>query len=196
MYQLLFRGVCEMNQLIEGGLIKQIFDSTAIFSHDGKYRYLLKREWEKDGNNVLFIMLNPSTADAFVFDPTVKRCFDFAHAWGYTSMSVCNLYAFRSTDPKKLKAEIDPVGKDNNEWLYHAGSDARMIIAAWGTQGTLLRRDQEVITLITTDLGKDLYCLEMTKEGHPKHPLYMKGDTKPRLFHRQSGSIGGKDDRQ
>ncbi len=179
-------------------MIKQQFDSMAIFSDDFRYRYLLKRDWSQDGtkNGVLFIMLNPSTADAFVFDPTVKRCFDFAHAWGYTSMTVCNLYAFRSTDPKKLKAENEPVGKDNNEWLSIAGKEARMIIAAWGTHGTLLRRDKEVINLITDSLGKDLYCLEKTKDGQPKHPLYIKGDTKPSIFHSQSKTIGDKDDRK
>jgi hypothetical protein len=172
-----------MTDLTQGGkFVKQTLDSMAIFSDDLKYRYFLRRSWEPDKREVLFIMLNPSTADAFKFDPTVKRCFDFAHAWGYGGMTVCNLYAFRSTNPKNLQKEKDPVGKDNDEWLLWAGSYASLIVAAWGTHGTYLNQNEHVISIITKTLLKPLYYLEKTKDGHPAHPLYLKAKSQPTLF--------------
>lgn len=163
-------------------MLERFVQSTASFSNDLKYRYLLTRRWEREGNPVTFIMLNPSTADEEKFDPTVKRCYNYAHAWGFGELIVCNLYAFRSTDPKNLKKEADPVGEDNEDVIVNSAVKSSLIIAAWGTHGTYLGRDKEVITLITEILGQSLYCLDITKDGHPAHPLYQKAELKPRLF--------------
>ena len=163
-------------------MLEKFVQSSASFSNDLKHRYRLTRRWEREGNAVTFIMLNPSTADEEKFDPTVKRCYNYAHAWGFGELIVCNLYAFRSTDPKNLKKVVDPVGEENDYEILNAAAQSSLIIAAWGTHGTHLGRDKEVITLITERLTKSLYCLDITKDGHPAHPLYQKAELKPRLF--------------
>ena len=96
------------NKFIKGGMKKH-----AIISQDDKYRYQLSRIWEEEKPKVLFIMLNPSTADADVDDPTIRRVVNFAKSWGYGGVFVGNLYAFRSTDPKGLRYIDNPVGEDN-----------------------------------------------------------------------------------
>lgn len=164
-------------------MIEDYYAASATFSDDMLYRYLLTRTWEKKGSVVTFLMLNPSTADAEKFDPTVKRCFDFAHAWGCGQMIVCNIFAFRSTNPRNLYMVDDPVGKDNDTAIKWAAGFSDMVIAAWGVHGTYLERDKKVISLITeSPLEQPLYCLGITKDGHPKHPLYLKSDLKPIIF--------------
>jgi hypothetical protein len=159
-------------------------DRGALFSPCNRYRYTLWREWDKNwkitDGQVLFIMLNPSTADAQVLDPTVRRCLGYAIDWGFKRMMVANLFALRSTDPAALRQEQDPVGPDNDLAISVGAATSTLVVAAWGTHGTLKGRDQEVIGLIRK--WKDLYCLALTKEGIPGHPLYLKKDLKPALF--------------
>lgn len=88
-------------------------EKTAIISEDEKYRYQLSRCWDETKPRILFIMLNPSTADANIDDPTIRRVISFAKSWGYGGVYVGNLFAFRSTDPKGLKQIADPVGENN-----------------------------------------------------------------------------------
>ena len=159
-------------------------DRGALFSPCNRYRYTLWREWDEkwkitDGQ-VLFIMLNPSTADAQVLDPTVRRCLGYAMDWGFKRMMVANLFALRSTDPAALRQEQDPVGPDNDLAISVGAATSTLVVAAWGTHGTLKGRDQTVIEIIRK--WKDLYCLTLTKEGIPGHPLYLKKDLKPALF--------------
>jgi hypothetical protein len=128
-------------------------------------------------------MLNPSTADAEKFDPTVKRCYDYAHAWGFGELAVCNLFAYRATNPKELKKVKDPEGKDeNNNVIACAANTSQMIIAAWGTHGGYLQRDKKVELLLTVMEEHDLYCLGMTQDYYPVHPLYQKSDLKPIVY--------------
>ena len=152
----------------------------AIISLCKKYRYQLLREWDEDRPSVLFIMLNPSTADANVDDPTICRVINFAKTWGYGGVYVGNLYAFRSTNPKALRDKNDPIGKDNVQHIQTLIGLADKVIYAWG------RDKKEPYWL--SNLVDTPYCIDISKKGGPKHPLYLKGDLLPKLYVRNNKS--------
>jgi hypothetical protein len=148
----------------------------AQISSDGRYRYLLGRQWS-DAPAATFIMLNPSTADADVDDPTVRRCIGFAASWGCGGLVVVNLYALRSTDPRALWSADDPVGPEND---FYIASSARAfelpgapLVAAWGAHAKADRVDH-VLTI--PGVADRLQCLGTTKAGAPRHPLYLRAD--------------------
>jgi hypothetical protein len=145
--------------------------STARFSACGTYRYELARRWAH-GPVVTWIMLNPSTADASVNDPTIRRCIGFSRAWNFAGLAVVNLFAFRSTDPKALKTVDDPVGPDNHAAIHDAVVRSRLVVAAWGAHEFVNGRAGEVRETIA-EIGRPLLCLGKTKAGHPRHPLYV-----------------------
>tara|TARA_B100000029_G_scaffold21638_2_gene21844 strand:+ start:2329 stop:2796 length:468 start_codon:yes stop_codon:yes gene_type:complete len=151
--------------------------SDALFSKDRAYRYALWRIWDKSLPKILFIGLNPSTANEIKDDPTNRRCKRYAYDWGYGGYIMSNIFAYRSTDPKKLKTINDPIGPKNNYWLKKLNKEATLTIGAWGNHGTLLNRGKKVINIID-----ELYCLRITKEGHPSHPLYLPSNLKPIIF--------------
>lgn len=150
----------------------------AIIDLSGNYRYLLWRNWNSDLPKLLFVMLNPSTADADVDDPTIRRCIGFAKLWGYGSLEVVNLFGLRSTNPDELRKCEDPVGPDNDAHVLLAASNANKIIVAWGTNGSYLGRGRKVSTLLYRHKP---FCLDISKAGHPKHPLYIAANKEP--FH-------------
>lgn len=152
---------------------------SAIFDATGQYRYWLGREWEQTAPRVGFVMLNPSRADAVVDDPTIRRCVGFARSWGYGSLEVVNLFAYRSPSPKILNQVSDPVGQENDRTLQAFGQRVDRIILAWGNWGKLQERDRAVLELFNSSL---LYCLGITKLGQPCHPLYLKADLQPIRF--------------
>ena len=155
---------------MEGKLIY----SDAKFSKDRIYRYALWRIWDDRMPKLLFVGLNPSTADERNDDPTMRRCIRFSKDLGYGGFIMGNIFAYRSTDPKKLKTIKDPIGLRNNYWLKKLHKEAGMTIAAWGTHGKYLNRGEEV-----SELLDNLYCLRITKEGFPSHPLYLPSSLKP-----------------
>lgn len=167
---------------------EQLFDNSTVKRSaliEGPYRYWLERRWA-EGPAVLFIMLNPSTADAEKDDPTIRRCMGFARSWGKPAIQVYNLYAFRATEPMKVFEAADPVGPDNDRGLFRVAKYAGLIIAAWGT---LARngRDRDVMGMLGY-LGCKVFCLEKTKEGHPKHPLYVRASVQPQPFVLEGGA--------
>ena len=105
----------------------------AVLSECGSYRYALTREWA-DGKCVAWLMLNPSTADADIDDPTIRRCIGFARQWGYGRLVVVNLFALRATDPRVLVRNADPVGSKNDFYIAKAMKEAQEVICAWGCQ--------------------------------------------------------------
>lgn len=143
---------------------------SAVISECGKYRYVLTRG--DQSNPLVFLMLNPSTADASHDDPTIRRCKRFASDLGYSGIMVVNLYAFRATNPKHLQYCDDPVGKENNGYILDAcrGSDLKGldVVCAWGANAHI-KRPLEVLQLIQP-VVRNLYCLGMTKGGMPRHP--------------------------
>lgn len=152
---------------------------SADFSPDRKYRYTLIREWDASKPRCLFILLNPSTADAEKDDPTNRRGINFAIQWGFGACVFCNLFAFRTPDPKVMKAEDEPVGPENDEWLLKESKKARITIAAWGIHGTHRDRNERVLELLA---GRAVHCMGLTNDGHPKHILYLLSGLRPEIW--------------
>lgn len=160
-----------------------IFQSTAQLSDCGTYRYELRRTWgAEDGPLVCWVMLNPSTADAEVDDPTIRRCIGFSNRWGFDRLVVVNLFALRATDPKELRRHADPIGSANDAAVLAAAIEADKVIAAWGTHGSLKNRAAKVTQLLTGPGELHLGCLGQTKQGAPKHPLYVRGEQRPETY--------------
>lgn len=152
--------------------------SGALFSECRTWRYGLWRRWDWPRcRMVAFVGLNPSTADESSDDPTIRRCKNFAKAWGFDGMYMLNAYAFRATDPQDMKVASDPVGPDNDRWLHRYGNIAEFVIAAWGVHCEP-NRERSVCETI----GKPVMCLGRTQAGRPKHPLYLRADTQPEPF--------------
>lgn len=171
--------------------------SGAMISGDGLYRYLLWREWRgvapkenwrwlgaKDGaghelgepKSCLFVMLNPSTADGEQDDPTIRRCVAFAKRFKYDRLEVVNLFAYRATNPQdvlRMTGDGDPIGPRNQEIIERASADAGLIICAWGAHGSHIGQDETVRGWMG---DRKVHALGCTKEGHPRHPLYLKSD--------------------
>lgn len=152
--------------------------STAIYSDCENYRYSLTRIWDPAGRKALFVMLNPSTATEVQNDPTVERCERRARALGFGAFQVTNIFAWRDTDPRKMRAAGDPVGPENDTAILDGVEWADQVIAAWGTHGTHLDRGPAVEHLLRKT-GHPLYHLGLTKDGHPKHPLYIAYTQQP-----------------
>jgi len=146
----------------------------AVISSCGKYRYALWRVWDKARPLVMFIGLNPSTADAVKDDNTIRRCIAFAKTWDFGSLAVGNLFAFRATKPIELRKTSDPIGLENDKWLLELKKKAKITVAAWGNNGTYLNRDQDILKMFP-----DLYRLKISAKGMPCHPLYLSGNLKP-----------------
>jgi hypothetical protein len=125
------------------------------------------------------IMLNPSTADAEIDDRTIGRCMHFARRDGFGGIRVLNLFAFRATSPDDMKAASDPIGPENDthlgELIRRASESNIPILAAWGSHGSHLGR-ASAVKLVASINGARLICLGQTSDGHPRHPLYIKGD--------------------
>ena len=150
----------------------------ALISDDGVYRYLLQRFWDVRREALNFVMLNPSTADAILDDPTIRRCLGFARALGFGSLEVTNLFALRSTDPKALRVHIAPVGPENDEVIVSSARVCHMTICAWGNHGNYMNRSSHVLDLLRK-AGVKPHALRIGKTGQPGHPLYLKGDLQP-----------------
>ena len=163
--------------------------SGAHFSPCRVWRYALWRVWDESLPMVMWIGLNPSTADEAADDPTIRRCKGFAAAWGYGGIYMLNLFAFRATDPAEMKKASDPVGPENYAKIAQFHEVAGLTVAAWGVHGTFLDQDLCVSRLDrigphakTKYLGDDLWCLGLTKDGHPKHPLYVASNAERHRF--------------
>ena len=149
----------------------------ATFSSCRKYRYSLSRIWDKKKKYVLFIGLNPSTANEEVDDPTIRRCVNYSKDWGFGGLMMVNLFAYRTTLPANLKKVKYPVGRDNNKYIVKLSKKADITVAAWGNNGNLYSRDKHVLNLVPS-----LMCLKINKSGQPAHPLYLKKDLKLTKF--------------
>jgi len=155
--------------------------STAEFSSDKKYRYVLTRAWGKPeerfglGKMCAFVGLNPSTADETKNDPTIRRCMRFAKDWGYQGIYMLNIFAFRSTDPFKLRYVDDPIGGQNDYYLRAITRISNISVCGWGNHGILSDRGSKAMAFLERP-----YYLALNKNGTPKHPLYLKSNLKPK----------------
>ena len=151
----------------------------AIFSSCRTYRYSLSRIWDKKNKYVLFIGLNPSTANEEADDPTIRRCVNYAKDWGYGGFMMVNLFAYRTTLPSNLKKVKYPVGSENDKYIVTLSKKADITVAVWGNNGNLYSRDKQVLSLVP-----NLKCLKVNKSGQPAHPLYLKKGLKLTKFAR------------
>jgi len=148
---------------------------TAVISDDGKYRYQLSRIWDEACNPLPIIMLNPSTADHEVDDPTILKCMKYARRDGFGGIIVVNLFALRATRPAALRLEADPVGPENDLRIMDVfDASTRFgvpVLCGWGADDFAAARGEAVLQR-AAHMGVDLRCLAVTKFGAPKHPLY------------------------
>lgn len=149
--------------------------STAWYSPCEAYRYGLRRVWEPAGAEVLYIMLNPSTATELQNDPTIERCQRRAKALGFGAMRIANLFAYRATRPEDLRRAADPSGPENADLLAAWSGQSAMTLAAWGVHGDLHCAGPRMATVLQGDVRH----LGLTKAGHPRHPLYVSYAVSP-----------------
>lgn len=159
--------------------------STAIYSDCLRYRYALTRVWDAGLPKISFVMLNPSTATEVQNDPTVERCERRARTMGYGAFRVVNIFGFRATDPKNMRAQMDPIGPENDTAILDAAVWADTILCAWGGHGVHLGRGAAVTGLLRAQ-GQPLYHLGVTQSGDPKHPLYIGYSRQPELWPAQA----------
>ena len=180
---------------------------SARISKNGNYRYWLRWDWDDDKPTLIFAMLKPSTADASDDDPTIRRCVNYAKDWGYGSLYVLNLFAFRATDPKALNGIEDPVGPENDDaWkkaIRGVADDLKRnrkrayqgvnfpalsiitlhkptIVCGWGSAPIARGREAEIRRWLGIHTKQvNTIALELTKAGAPRHPLYVKRDIIP-----------------
>lgn len=159
----------KISPLFQSDIFNSQYEGSVVLSEDNSYRYFLGRRWSSKGKTIAFICLNPSTADSYTDDQTVRRCIQFSKLLGGAQLVIGNLFAYRSTDPCKLKEVTDPIGKENDEWLAKIIATSDLVIAGWGLHGALNMRDIEILSRFK---GK-LSALRLTKDGYPSHPLYL-----------------------
>jgi|GEM_PF-144064 hypothetical protein len=166
-------------QTFRSGSVK----GTALFSACSQYRYRLTRTWGPAAH-VVFIGLNPSTADAAQDDPTIRRCAAFARSWGFDGLIMLNAWAFRSTQPRDLLLTPDPNGPRNDHVIRRTCRTAPLIIAAWGNHCHPDRQRQLL------QLTGPLHCLARNRNGQPAHPLYLKSSLQPQPWSLSSTDSG------
>lgn len=155
----------------------------AVFSERGVYRYGLWRSWG-DGPLVLFVLLNPSTADSEADDPTVRKCTRFVKRWSpaWGGLCIVNLFAYRSSDPSILQALVDPVGGPETDAIISiCAASAELRIAAWGAR-PFVQKQAELVIHRLREHGP-LHCLWLTGKGAPQHPLYLPSDMEPKIWY-------------
>lgn len=167
----------------------------ARFSPCRTWRYTLDRyteheparamfEPERRPRTVAFIGLNPSTADETKDDPTIRRCVGFATRWQFERLVMLNVFAYRSTDPRRLADVDDPIGPENDHWIAVEAAAADRVVCAWGAWGKGHHGDGHDVADCLEGINVPLYVLGFTKQGHPRHPLYVRGDTEPQRWKR------------
>jgi hypothetical protein len=171
-----------------GGKVRILLPDSVIGAatfggHAKEYRYRLSRTWG-EGPCALFIMMNPSTADPLVDDPSVAKCRRFAVKWGYGSLCVGNTFAYRATDQRRLTEVADPIGPENDRHLLDMASEAALVVFAYGKPKarTLKARGLEVARMLRSKLKIEPYVLRLTLDGTPSHPLYLPETLKPTIW--------------
>lgn len=151
----------------------------AVISDCGRYRYRLEERWAP-GPATLWIMLNPSTADAKVDDPTIRRVRGFTRAFGAPGFVVVNLYALRSPSPKDLRRAADPVGPLNDDTIRRELAACADVVAAWGSAHHNAPCFANRVAFAREAAGPGrLRCLATTDDGAPRHPLYLRAELRP-----------------
>jgi len=156
-------------------------DSGARFSPCRRWRYLLWRRWDAALPVANFLMLNPSTADEFKLDPSCTRARVYAERWGFGSVLITNIFAWRATDPEEMKVVRDPVGRGNDRAIVRAARESTLLVCAWGNHGAHLGRSTYVRKILQR-AGIEAHVLRMNAGGEPAHPLYLPARLQPVRF--------------
>lgn len=151
----------------------------AKFSEDGKYRYGLHRIWNNSKPKVLFILLNPSTADSLENDKTIGKCVKYAKDWGYGGIYVSNIFAYKSVNSSDLLNVENPYGEDNDYYRLEMADKSSLIVCAWGNSDIIKKLKPN---LDFSSIKKPLHVLDLSKDGTPKQPLYLKSNLKPQFY--------------
>jgi hypothetical protein len=154
----------------------------AVISRCERYRYALMRAWSDGPRRVMFVGLNPSTADGMVEDPTLRRCIGFARAWGYDGLWMANLYGLRSPKPRALRLVDDPIGPTTDHWLAHMRERSDLVVACWGADPMAT---PERVAAVRAIVGDELHAIRVTKTRRPEHPLYLPGELRPIPYHQE-----------
>ena len=150
----------------------------AVFSACRRWRYLLWRRWDESRPAANFLMLNPSTADELQLDPSCTRARNYAERWGFGALVVTNLFGWRATEPREMKAVRDPVGKGNDAAILRAAQASALVVCAWGNHGAHRERSAQVLKALKAR-GVALSYLKLNSSGEPAHPLYLSGNLDP-----------------
>ena len=164
------------------GMSDLFMERSAVISDCQRYRYLLRRRWDSGLAQVLFIMLNPSTADAEEDDATIRSCIRLTRSWGGGGIEVVNLFGWRATDPAQLQEQMDPIGELNDAMANAAIERCGAAICAWGAHPMANGRAEHMLRFVRERRLVAL-CLGVTKAGMPKHPLYIPTKTTPVVLH-------------
>lgn len=151
-----------------------------------RYRPLLTRAWTEGEGRCTFIGLNPSTADASVDDPTIRRCMGFARDWGHAELSMVNLFDYRATDPVRLKRALTPCSEDNDAIVMNECSRSSRVVFAWGNHGLHRNRCFEMFALLA-EIEVQAWMFGMTQGLQPLHPLYQRRDASLQPLPRSGG---------
>jgi hypothetical protein len=151
--------------------------ASALLSVCARYRYRLDRMWSAEGPRVLFVMLNPSTANSLQDDPTLRRCVAFARAWGCGALTVVNVYAWRATNPRDIPREpMMARGPENERHLREAAQGVWAVVCAWGRSAHHADAAR-TLNLLKNATTAPVLCLGTTADGAPRHPLYLPNNT-------------------
>lgn len=156
-------------------------DAGAQFTSCRRWRYLLWRRWDSERPVANFVMLNPSTADERMLDPTCTRARRYAERWGCGALIVTNVFGWRATDPQALKTVRDPVGRGNDRAILRAALEAELVVCAWGNHALQGARSGQVRRLLR-EAGVALHALRLNANGEPAHPLYLPGSLEARSW--------------
>ena len=180
-------------------LFEEPVSKSAFISDCGAYRYWLRRDWSAakwpaiHPDVLVFVMLNPSTADAELDDPTIRRCVGFAKREECAGVAVINLYAGRATEPDNLFRMDDPSGPENvNWWHTWLRPNTNKIVCAWGADSRARPQARKFLKL-AAEYGGALWCLGLSKDGSPRHPLYLRADAPLQRFGVTSKSLAHSD---
>jgi hypothetical protein len=155
----------------------------AIFSNCGRYRYTLTRVWDQSKQNLLICMLNPSIASDEEDDPTIKKVIKFAKKYNFGSVTVVNLFAQISTDPRRLAENKDPIGPDNDMYIRDSLRKCHSVWIAWGTNAERYQQRVQQVMSLLRDRNIDIYCLGKSKDGHPSHPVMLSYNSPLEIFY-------------
>lgn len=157
-------------------------NNPCVFSADRVYRYTLLHSWRamwEEPRRVVWIALNPSTADENQLDPTLRRIKGFSADWGFNEFMMLNAFAFRATDPREMEAAADPIGPENDKYILQECEKAELIVCAWGTHCALGARHEKLLAMLRP---YPIHYLRLTSGGYPSHPLYLPKNLQPISF--------------